>query len=438
VISPRARLVLLSAVLTVAIIEMVSFAGLAALRRIRPRLLWAPDVARFESGYRRFLELHHPLLGWPTVDSTTPRPSPAFPAGVRSCVALFGDSFTRASEVSDKEAWGNLLAERLHCRVANYGAGGYGTDQAFLRYRDRAEPAPIVILGIFEDNLQRNVNRFRELLVGARSYTFKPRFKLEGHGGVELVPMALPGPRDARAFIQSPERFLSDEYFLPGSSAGPVRPRFPFTLSLIRLLLHPDVRAVLAGRPYWERFYRPGHDSGALEITLAIVRLFQAEANASKQHPLVLLFPSPKTLQRIKPTGERPYQSLIDGMRETRIPSVDLSVGLLKRLSGGNPCELATEPQGCRGHYNARGNAWIAEIVQEALIREGWLRDSVSVLSPCDSRNRSVCAENRTAAPPGSSPDRGAAGSSPSESGTPAARERLGNERGNTSRGTHR
>ena len=289
-------------------------------------------------------------------------------------MALFGDSFTYGSEVEAQVAWGNVLAQRLNCRVANYGVGSYGTDQAYLWFLDRAnDHAPIVVLGIFEDNVQRNVNRYRELLAGRPVFSFKPRFRLDDRGGLKLLPMALPDSHHARDFIEFPERYLTDEYFLPGSPAGPVRLGFPFTLSALRLLFHPDVRAVLSGHTYWERFYRPGHASRALETTVGIVQAFQREAGSKGQRLLVVVFPSPKTMKKVGPTGDRPYHPLIDRLRDDRIPVVDLSHGILARLSGRSPCEIAARSETCRGHYNAKGNALVAEIVHETLEREGWL-----------------------------------------------------------------
>ncbi len=231
----RVKMLLVLAFLAAGASELVAYAGvLLVSRRIRPRLVWTPDVALFEREYPEYLRMHHPVLGWPAPndprhDATGARPAPAFPNNEPACVALFGDSFTYGAEVEDDEAWGNLLAQRLNCRVANYGVGGYGTDQAFLRFRDRADDrAPIVILGVFEDNAQRNVNRYRELLAGAPSFSFKPRFALNDRGELALLPMALPAPEDARDFIESPERFLTDEHFLPGSREGPVGPDFRF------------------------------------------------------------------------------------------------------------------------------------------------------------------------------------------------------------------
>ena len=367
-------------VLVAVAIELLAFAGVTLVsRRVRPRLVWTPDVPQFEAGYERFRSTRHPVLGWPgegdeRFDVSGSRPVPAFPNTAESCVALFGDSFTFGSEVSDDAAWGNLLARRLGCRVANYGVGGYGTDQAFLRFLDRErDRARIVILGIFEDNLQRNVNRYRALLVGESTFSFKPRFKLNDRGELELVPIRLPDADEAHDFLKDPGRILDHEHFLPGSRAGPVRPTFPFTLTASRLFFHPDIQAVLRRRPYWERFYQPGHASRALEITVEIVEAFQAEVASREKQLLVVVIPSPKTMQRIGSTGHRSYQNLIDSVIELGIPVEDLSHGMLSRLSGRSPCEIATRPDVCRGHFNEEGNVWVADIVHEALAREGWL-----------------------------------------------------------------
>ena len=53
-------------------------------------------------------------------------------------------------------------------RVFNAGVPGYGTDQAYLRYRERKESlAPdIVILGLMIGDMKRNVNVFRTFLAG--------------------------------------------------------------------------------------------------------------------------------------------------------------------------------------------------------------------------------------------------------------------------------
>ena len=67
-------------------------------------------------------------------------------------------------EVAAEDSYPNLLARELGCRVNNFGVGGYGTDQAFLRYRQLAEDSPrFVVLGHYSEDIVRNVNQLRDL-----------------------------------------------------------------------------------------------------------------------------------------------------------------------------------------------------------------------------------------------------------------------------------
>jgi hypothetical protein len=85
------------------------------------------------------------------------------------------------------------LAARLNCRVGNFGVGGYGTDQALLRFmHNPSDPSSVAVLGIFADNIQRNVNRVRYFLVGGDPLLIKPRFVLDDDGTLRLVAFTQP------------------------------------------------------------------------------------------------------------------------------------------------------------------------------------------------------------------------------------------------------
>jgi hypothetical protein len=115
---------------------------------ITNRLYWPPFVKRHD--FETYLQERDPLLGWPTkiflaqhADIYGARPSPANLqlADQHVCISVYGDSFTFSDEVSDAEAWPNLLAEELRCEVRNYGVSGYGVDQAVLRF-EKIVPTP--------------------------------------------------------------------------------------------------------------------------------------------------------------------------------------------------------------------------------------------------------------------------------------------------------
>jgi len=264
-------------------------------------------------GYEEYLRERDPTLGWPApmrmdpllMDSSGSRPVPAFPEVGRACVSLYGDSFTYGAEVDHEHAWSNVLSLLLGCRVANYGVGGYGSDQATLRFElNTDDEAPVVVLGHLSENILRNVNRFRTLLYSESRWGFKPRFVLDTPGGLELLPMPTPAPDQLQDFLLHPERHLADEYFVPGGDSGLSHMSFPYTLSVLRALGHFHVRSELLGEPWFTDFYRPDHPSQGLEITARILERFVATAGSRGKAAVLVLIPTGLDLEYFEDTGE--------------------------------------------------------------------------------------------------------------------------------------
>ena len=128
---------------------------------------------------------------WRTADGA--RISPANAAASAIANLAFPSTATRSlldTTSSNDEAWPNVLAERMSCPVQNFGVGGYGVDQAALRFvQNDTDMAPISILGIFTDDLNRNMNQWRYLLRAPKPLRFKPSFQLDENGGIEIVPL---------------------------------------------------------------------------------------------------------------------------------------------------------------------------------------------------------------------------------------------------------
>jgi len=113
-------------------------------------------------------------LGWPTesyktkyLDRESKRPSPFESTTSKVCGAIFGDSFAYSAEVEDKDAWPEVLSREKGCLFKNYGVGGYGTDQAYLRFRGMLasfEPGQVIILSFIDMDLRRNLQQNRSLL----------------------------------------------------------------------------------------------------------------------------------------------------------------------------------------------------------------------------------------------------------------------------------
>lgn len=112
-------------------------------------------------------------------------------------IALFGDSYVRGSEVPYEHTWGFYLEDTLkkkgiNAEVINFGVDGYGTDQAFLRWKTLGKKfSPhIVILGFQPENTKRNVNLIRPIYSPRTGFPFsKPRFILKKN---VLTPINIP------------------------------------------------------------------------------------------------------------------------------------------------------------------------------------------------------------------------------------------------------
>jgi len=361
-------------ILVLAALVPIELASAVAGRVLAARGLFyvTPDLDDFDE----YLALRDPLLGWPRpsafgqqeYDATGARVSPRFPdpASAPSCVTTFGDSFTWGDEVGPEHAYPNVLSDLLGCRVANYGVPGFGTDQAYLRFRDRVrDAAPVAVLGHWSEDVIRNVNRYRGFLAG-NALGFKPRFLVGADGELELLPMPDLDAEQVANLADRPE-LLPHEFFFPGGPSGVVRLDFPYTLAIARLFGHYRMRAWMEGEPSYAQFYAPEHASGALDVTVAVLRAFVRDARARGQEPVVVLIPDEKDLQFARAGRALPYAPLGDALRAAGIEHPDVAGAMLRKLDGRDPCDLFTN---CgRGHFNPDGYAELARVV-EAWIRE--------------------------------------------------------------------
>ena len=273
--------------LVAAIAEGGSFVALRAIKHSPARfLVWDPDLTQLPKIWADAAGQWDEDLGWPAPRDATAPPrdhtgaklNTDFPEPGTACAAAYGDSFVWGEEVAPAEGWIEQLSRLIGCRVSNYGVSGYGTDQSFVRFqRNIGEAAPVVILGIFAENVVRNVVDYRSFLGQApHPLWLKGRFRLDTAGA--LVWSARP-KLDAAGFIalhREPKRILPHGYALPDTRDGPVSIRFPYTIAALRIAMAPRVLTRLTDRPSWADFFDRDHPSGALLLTTAILEAFAA------------------------------------------------------------------------------------------------------------------------------------------------------------------
>jgi hypothetical protein len=329
--------------------------------------------------YLKFAEeTAHVPSGWLPQESSVgldgSRLSPNAADLAEPCVSLYGDSFTFADEVTHAEAWSNVLAELIGCRVNNFGVSGYGSDQAYLRFADSSnDEAAVTILVHAAENIVRNVNQNRTFIYGFGTLV-KPRFLLNSGGSLQLVPRVPLNEDDYDAFVAAPERYFHYEYFLPGQGSLSKRwLRFPYLLSVPRYLsykrLYMSVLALwFAVPPWYAELYAQGHDSGASELTAAILAAFDRDARARGKQPLVYILPSIREINVFRDAGVWVYQPLLDLLEQNGVEAINIGPHILARIGENDPCDyLCTRKWRRSGHYTAAGNEMLARITRDIL-----------------------------------------------------------------------
>ena len=364
-ISQKRWMYLIAAAVMLIAVEVASY---VTARILLPTglIIGPPDL----TGYAEYLENRDPVLGWPgpaafgngEYDISGSRIVPEFPdPEMNSCVAIFGDSFTWGAEVSADDAYGNVLSQLMGCRVANYGVGGYGTDQAVIRYMHVIQDdAPVVVLGHFSENIIRNLNQLRDFIAPGR-FGFKPRFVLESDE-LEIVPLPTLSANEYRSVASRAEELLPHEYFSPRTRGAPGVMRFPYSLAVLDSVFHYRVTAALRGiRPTYSNFYLNEHPSNALEITTRLILAAKDVATERNQEFLVLLIPDVHDLRAVRSGKDAAYAPLRQKLKSAGVKIIDAAEYLDAKNEHEDFCGLFVK---CRSsHFNSDGYRLLAEAV---------------------------------------------------------------------------
>ena len=225
----------------------------------------------------------------------------------KKTISTYGNSFTFCNQVSDDETWQYYLSEMTKSNVINFGIGGYGTDQAFLRLKKefKKNKTNIVILGILSENLARNINRYRALyMIGGWGPT-KPMFFSKIDGTYILLKNPIKKKEDL--YKLNSDEFVNEictdyDYWFPFYSSIP-KFKFSFFFSLVKSVFIKNER-----HTYREIF----NNDRAIETTKYIVRRFVEFSEQNKFHPVIVLFPTYLDLKNYYSNKTHSYERLRD------------------------------------------------------------------------------------------------------------------------------
>lgn len=205
-------------------------------------------------------------------------------------ISVYGDSFTHGDNLKHEKIWPTLLQkERPGVQVLNFGMPGYGSDQAFLRFRrDGARfKTQVDVLGIWPEDLCRNLNLFRFYMTPQGGLGGpKPRFSLEGEK-LSLLNQPIVADEVFQKIMTTggPHALLQHEHWFSVREGA-----FPI---YYHLMLLRAARSVYEAYDRRERRHAQyfGPDSEANRLGVAIASAFAKESQARGASPVIVFLP---------------------------------------------------------------------------------------------------------------------------------------------------
>ncbi len=339
-----------------------------------PLLPYRPDAKHVEAWFSRAKPgsylVNDPELGWTigknrtnwsglyrsnaqgirTADDRVYDPAPP---GDRRRVCVFGDSFTHGDEVAAEDTWPyQLERECPGLEVLNFGVPGYGTDQAFLRWRRDGKRfrSHVTILGIWPEDICRNLNTNRYYMALAGGFRPKPRFVLEdGHLRLTHCPVPEASQVVQRLSMPATSTLMADEFWISHDELA-YKPLY--RLHTVRVAA--SVYNMYRRKQRRHRLYS-GQDRRAIDLTVAIADQFRAEVQETGALPLILLLPMDVLLKTYPIQGAMP---LVTALRDRGHTVIDLGP-VFARSASRDGLEHYFLLDG-QGHLNATGNRLVA------------------------------------------------------------------------------
>lgn len=284
---------------------------------------------------------------------------------------VYGDSYAFARQVNDKEAWPHLLAQKLGGRVANFGVGNYGIDQAQMLLERHANTiwAPVVIMAVVPETISRILCVWKHFSEYGNIFAFKPRYTL-----VDKKLYTRKNPmRSYEGFFQIehllPELMEHDWFYSRKFSRDMLN--FPYLFSLMKTARRnvPLIWAALR-----DRFGKDGNlafgeimrrntaiaadlyqTPQAIDLLEAICLRFRDVVYERGAEPILVFIPQLTDLHTVRTDGSY-YQPLLERLSDT-VKVIDFTPVLMNDKSGQQL--YISDVYG--GHLTPYGNQLIAE-----------------------------------------------------------------------------
>ncbi|MBX2955230.1 MAG: hypothetical protein KF846_03675 [Cyclobacteriaceae bacterium] len=227
-------------------------------------------------------------------------------------ITCIGDSFTHGDEVLFEQAWPYYLEQETKAPVLNLGVGGYGIDQATLRYIKFSPKSKIVLLGLITGDFERACTQIYGLSGGGLKT--KPIFEFTGDSvTVKNIP-ALHG------------NALKSEFQNPGHSAFFAREAGYPALFVKRWPDHFYVIRVLKTLSIWRNARKPIYktDDSRLTYCLNILSYLNDKVKENDAELYIVLLDNLNTFEDWKKGEGDPWALLKNKFEERKLRYVSM------------------------------------------------------------------------------------------------------------------
>jgi hypothetical protein len=278
-------------------------------------------------------------------------------------IAAFGDSFTASSEIE------RLALSSENLEILNFGVGGYGFDQTYLRYLQDGTTFDfhIVLIGFMTENSNRNLNVYRPFYLPiGRIACSKPRFKL-ANGELKLIKNPFDKLSHYQELLDNPKETLErlglhDYYFDHRPNSGVCD--FSSTVRLVKLVIWGLKHNHLIRSYISNGFYN--EESEAFQITTRIFDKYYEAVLKNRSSPLIILFPRKADVYQYQRNKKKVYQPLIDYFDDKGYRFIDL-LDAFDQQKPAPKTKDVFQPDGM--HYNDKGNKIIRSYIHSYLAR---------------------------------------------------------------------
>lgn len=290
-------------------------------------------------------------------------------------IGTFGPSFTHCDEVPDQATWqAQIERARPDLEVMNWGVGGYGTDQAFLRYKTQGAvyQPNIVIIGFEEDNLRRNVNRFRPFFRSGTGLPLtKPVFVVD-QNQLRLVKNPFDEFETFRhTLLDTPDNFLNivcpDDFYC---NQEHYQQRFLDIFKSYRFFRTLVHQISQVNQPRVSTI----QDPYVQQVNLLLITMFVEEVMKNDAVPLILLFPERQSIEAHEKGEETEYQAGVTLLKNQGLQVIDLAPAFVHAKRTENRTYLDYYASD-GGHFNQLGNYIVSQTVLAHLCQAGLLEN---------------------------------------------------------------